>query len=39
VLAIAKDPAAAKAKAIKARDFVRQRQRETMDVLKKSLPA
>jgi polysaccharide pyruvyl transferase WcaK-like protein len=39
VLAIAKDPAAAKAKVLKAREFVRQRQRETMEVLKKSLPA
>jgi polysaccharide pyruvyl transferase WcaK-like protein len=38
VLAMAKDPAAAKAKAEKARAFVRERQRETMDVLKKSLP-
>jgi polysaccharide pyruvyl transferase WcaK-like protein len=39
VLAIAKDPTAAKAKAAKARDFVRGRQRETMDILKKSLTA
>ncbi|HSI15033.1 MAG TPA: polysaccharide pyruvyl transferase family protein [Chthoniobacter sp.] len=38
VLAMAKDPAAAKAKAAKALDFVHQRQRETMGVLKKSLP-
>jgi polysaccharide pyruvyl transferase WcaK-like protein len=39
VLEIAKDPAAAKAKAAKARDFVRRRQRETMEVLKRSLGA
>jgi polysaccharide pyruvyl transferase WcaK-like protein len=39
VLAIAKDPPAAKAKAAKARDFVRQRQRETMEALKRSLSA
>ncbi|MES2595329.1 MAG: polysaccharide pyruvyl transferase family protein [Verrucomicrobiota bacterium] len=32
-LAIAKDPAAAKAKAAKAREFVQQRQRETMAIL------
>jgi hypothetical protein len=37
VLAFAKDPAAAKAKAAKARAFVQQRQRETMDVLRKSV--
>jgi hypothetical protein len=37
VLAIAKDPAAAKAKAAKARQFVEQRQRETMAVLKEKL--
>ena len=37
VLAIAKDPAAAKAKAAKARAFVEQRQRETMAVVGKSL--
>jgi len=37
VLAMAKDPAAAKAKAAKALDFVHQRQRETMAVVKKSL--
>ena len=37
VLALAQDPAAAKAKALKARDFVRQRQRETMAVLKRQL--
>jgi polysaccharide pyruvyl transferase WcaK-like protein len=33
VLAMAKDPAAAKAKAAKAREFVQQRQRETMTAL------
>jgi len=38
VLALAKDPAAAKAKAAKAREFVLQRQRETMAVLRRSLP-
>jgi polysaccharide pyruvyl transferase WcaK-like protein len=37
VLAMAKEPAAAKAKAEKARQFVRQRQRETMAVLKQQL--
>ena len=37
VLAIAKDPRAAKAKALKARSFVEQRQRETMQILAKSL--
>lgn len=37
VLAMAKDPAAAKAKAAKALEFVRQRQRETMAVLARSL--
>lgn len=37
VLAMAKDPAAAKAKAAKAREFVRTRQQETMDVLKRSV--
>ncbi|EDY19442.1 conserved hypothetical protein [Chthoniobacter flavus Ellin428] len=37
VLAMAKDPAAAKAKAAKALEFVHQRQRETMAVVKKSL--
>jgi len=36
-LAMAKDPAAAKAKAAKAREFVQQRQQLTMDVLKKAL--
>jgi len=30
VLAMARDPAAARAKALKARDFVRQRQRDSM---------
>jgi polysaccharide pyruvyl transferase WcaK-like protein len=39
VLALAQDPAAAQAKALKARDFVRQRQRETMAVLKRELSA
>ncbi len=34
VLAMAKDPAAAKAKAAKAREFVEKRQRETMAVVK-----
>lgn len=38
VLALAKDPVAAKAKAAKAREFVEQRQRETMGVLDKALP-
>jgi polysaccharide pyruvyl transferase WcaK-like protein len=38
VLAMAKDPAAAKAKAAKARAFVEQRQRETMTVVRKHLP-
>ena len=38
VLAMAKDPAAAQAKVAKARAFVQQRQRETMAVLRKSLP-
>jgi len=37
VLAIAKDPAAAQAKANKAREFVRQRQRETMGLLVSTL--
>lgn len=35
-LALAKDPAAAKAKAAKARAFVQQRQRETMEILRKA---
>lgn len=38
VLAMAKDPAAAKAKAAKAREFVQQRQRETMAIVGKNLP-
>ena len=37
VLAMAKDPAAAKTKAAKARELVQQRQRETMAVLRKEL--
>ncbi len=37
VLAIAKDPAAAKAKAVKAREFVQQRQRESMTALGRML--
>jgi hypothetical protein len=37
VLALAKDPAAAKAKAISARAFVTQRQRDTMQTLAKSV--
>lgn len=37
VLAMAKNPAAAKAKLVKARKFVEQRQRETMNVLRNSL--
>ena len=37
VLAMAKNPAAAKAKIVNARKFVEQRQRETMNVLRKSL--
>lgn len=37
VLAIAKDPKTAKRKAMKARDFVIRRQKETMDILKKNL--
>ncbi len=36
-LAMAKDPAAAKAKAAKAREFVQQRQRATMEVLRRAL--
>jgi polysaccharide pyruvyl transferase WcaK-like protein len=39
ILSLAKDPAAAKAKAAKARDFVFQKQAEEMATLKKSLPA
>ena len=38
VLALAKDPVAAKAKAAKARAFVEQRLRETMAVVRKHLP-
>ena len=38
VLALAKDPAAAKVKAAKARSFVERRQQETVTVLKKNLP-
>lgn len=37
VLALAKAPAAAKAKAAKAREFVQQRQRESMEVLRREL--
>ena len=37
VLAIAKDPKGAKAKAAKGRKFVEQRQRETMDLLRKNV--
>jgi polysaccharide pyruvyl transferase WcaK-like protein len=39
VLAMVKDPATAKGKVAKARAFVEQRQRETMAVLRKALPA
>lgn len=39
VLAMAKDPAAAKAKAATARAFVEKRQRETMAVVGKSIPS
>jgi hypothetical protein len=39
VLAMAKDPAAAKAKAEKAREFVMQKQKDTMAVVKKSAEA
>lgn len=39
VLAMAKDPAAAKAKAVKALAFVRQRQTETMNLLKQEVLA
>jgi hypothetical protein len=35
---MAKDPAGAKAKAAKAREFVQKRQRETMEVVGQSLP-
>jgi len=37
VLALARDPAAAKIRAAKAQEFVRQRQRETMAILAKSV--
>lgn len=37
VLALAKDPASARSQALKARAFVQRRQRETMEVLRKSL--
>ncbi|GAB3262668.1 polysaccharide pyruvyl transferase family protein [Larkinella harenae] len=39
VLAMAKDPKGAKAKAAKARKFAEQRMKETMSVVKKNLPA
>ncbi len=39
VLELAKDPAAARIKATKAREFVQQRQRKTMNVLAKNLNA
>ena len=39
VLALARDPAAARAKATKARAVVEQRQRETMAVVRKQLPS
>lgn len=39
VLAMAKDPAAAKAKAVKAQEFVHQKQKESMAIVAKSLPA
>jgi polysaccharide pyruvyl transferase WcaK-like protein len=39
VLSMAKDPAAAKVKAVKALEFVRQRQRETMNLLKQEVRA
>ena len=38
VLSLAQNPTAAKTKALEAREFVQQRQRETMMVLRKSLP-
>jgi hypothetical protein len=37
VLALAKDPVTAKAKAVSARGFVMQRQRDTMQTVAKSL--
>jgi hypothetical protein len=39
VLKLANDPAGARTKVAKAQDFVKQRQRETMDVLRKNLPS
>ncbi|CAN5909613.1 polysaccharide pyruvyl transferase family protein [soil metagenome] len=39
VLAIAKDPAAAKAKAVKAQEFVRQKQKDSMGVVAKYVSA
>ena len=39
VLGIANDPIGARAKAEKARDFVREKQREMMSVLRKNLYA
>lgn len=39
VLAMAKDPAAAKAKAVKAQELVRQKQKDSMAIIAKSLPA
>jgi hypothetical protein len=39
VLTLARDPAAARAKVAQAQAFVQQRQRATMAVLRKSLPA
>ena len=38
VLALAKNPVAAKTKALKAREFVLQKQAQTMAVVKKQLP-
>jgi hypothetical protein len=38
VLAVAKDPAAAKEKAAKAREFVLKRQKETMEIVGRSVP-
>lgn len=39
VLSLAQDPEAAKAKAARARQYVQQRQKETMQVLNRTLPA
>jgi hypothetical protein len=39
VLAMARNPAAARAKIVNARKFVEQRQRETMKILRKSVGA